>query len=374
MAARGRRPSNQAIAGVPRDHGFLPLHRGTPTGRSREHPCASLGRVVREPNRTVTALCITGIGGFIGARLAERAGILGWPVTGLDASPAAAERARKLGATVEIGSVDDPAAVSRAVRGAEAVVHTAAIVRESGALEQFRRINVRGSLLVARAARDAGAHAFVHLSSVMVYGFRYPDRVDEDGPRRGEGNPYCQTKIESEDAVLPLNDPARFAVALVRPGDVYGPGSVPWVQRPLAMMRRRLFALPARGAGIMNHVHVDNLIDAIVRCIEKRPAGRAFNVTDGRATTNDEYFSRLAAAAGLPPPRHAPAALMMGAGTVVSALRRLGLTRQELAADSVRYLLRPFAYSNERARRELGWEPRVSLEQGMAELRDSLAG
>jgi nucleoside-diphosphate-sugar epimerase len=310
-------------------------------------------------------LFITGIGGFIGTRLAERALELGWTVQGIDNSQGAVERARRAGPKVELASIEDEPAVARALRGAQVVVHTAALVRESGPLIEFRRVNVSGTVRVARAAREAGVHTFVHLSSVMVYGFDYPNLVDELGPLRGEGNAYCQTKIESEDAVLPLNQPAHFGVIVIRPGDVYGAGSVPWVTRPIAMMRRRMFLLPLRGRGIINHVFVDNLVDAIFLAIRARAFGRAFNVTDGRATTCDEYFGKLAELAGLPAPRSAPAKLLEGIGAGTALARKLGLTLDPLSPDSVRYLMRPYAYSIERARRELGYEPAVDLEQGL---------
>lgn len=319
-------------------------------------------------------LFVTGVGGFIGARLAERALEMGHAVRGVDLAPEAVARARRLGVDAECGSVDDAALLARQLRGVDLVVHTAAIVKESGLLEEFRRVNVGGTVSVARAARAAGAAIFVHLSSVMVYGFDFPNLVDETGPRRGEGSAYCQTKIESEDAVLALNEPARFGVVLIRPGDVYGAGSVPWVTRPLAMLRRGMFVLPKRGLGIMNHVYVDNLIDAIWLAVEKRAFGRAFNVTDGAATTNREYFGKLAALAGLPPPRHAPAALLEALGASAELARRVGLTDEPLGRDSVRYLMRPYPYSIERARRELGYEPRVDLERGLELIAPAIRG
>jgi nucleoside-diphosphate-sugar epimerase len=351
---------------------FEPSAPETGFGESRSGlRCAPRGArlgVVAAPQ----TLFITGIGGFIGSRLAERALKEGWSVHGIDQDHDAVERARRLGAYAEVGSVEDDGLLARLLRGARVVVHTAAIVRESGPLLEFRRINVGGTVCVARAARAAGVDTFVHLSSVMVYGFDYPKLVDEQGPRRGDGNAYCQTKIESEDAVLPLNEPSRFGVIVIRPGDVYGAGSVPWVIRPVSMMLRGMFLLPGRGRGIINHVYVDNLIDAVLLAVKKRAFGRAFNVTDGVATTNAEYFGRLAQLAGLKPPRNAPAALLEGIGAATALARRVGLTEQPLSADSVRYLMRPHAYSIERARRELGYEPRVDLDQGLERIRPAI--
>jgi nucleoside-diphosphate-sugar epimerase len=317
-------------------------------------------------------LFITGIGGFIGARLAELARERGFVVRGLDSSEAAVQRARARGADVSVGSITDQARLEGALAGADAVVNTAAIVRESGPLEEFRRVNVQGARSVALAAREAGAKTFVQLSSVMVYGFQFPDRVSEDGPLRGEGSPYCQTKIESEAAVLPLDDAERFRVIVVRPGDVYGAGSVPWVLRPVDMMRRGRFFLPNRGRGIMNHVYVDNLVDAVLLAIEKAEGGQAFNVTDGLATTFSDYFARLATAAQLPPPRSLPTPLLYAVAGGYSLARKLGVTDDPTSTDSVKYLLRPHAYSNEKVRRELGWQPRIDLDEGMRRVAVSL--
>ena len=110
--------------------------------------------------------------------------------------------------------------------------------------------------MVTRAAREAGVRRFVHISSVMVYGFRYPPDVTEDGLLAGEGNPYCETKIESERVARSFQEPGTLDVVALRLGDVYGPGSVPWVVRPLELMRRRLFILPSGGRGVLNPVHM----------------------------------------------------------------------------------------------------------------------
>src|SRR5262249_55924364 len=157
----------------------------------------------------------------------------GWQVRGIDNSAAAATRAERVGAWVQTGDVTAEGSARRLCGGAEVIVHTAAIVGEGGEggdWARYRRVNVEGTRTMARAARAAGVGRFVHLSSVMVYGFTYPDGVDEDGPLRGENNPYCQTKIESEAALREL---LPSGVTIVRPGDVYGPGSIPWVVRPL---------------------------------------------------------------------------------------------------------------------------------------------
>lgn len=317
-------------------------------------------------------LLITGIGGFIGLRTAELALAQGMKVRGLQRSADKAKKARELGAEVIVGNITDPAAAKEACQGVDIVLHTAAIVREGGAFQHFHEANVGGTINMAKAAKNAGVKTFVHLSSVMVYGFNYPNRVTEEGPLRGENNPYCQTKIESEKELLKLNAPPDFGVIIIRPGDVYGPGSIYWVARPLMFMRQKAFALANDGRGVMNHVYVDNLIEAILLAIEKEAYGEAFNITDGQETSWKEYFTRLAEIG------NAPAFFSLPAGVLklLARLRCLGQTvlRQEPdpLPESINFATRPYAYSIAKAQNQLGYEPKIDLEEGMRRTREWL--
>jgi nucleoside-diphosphate-sugar epimerase len=317
-------------------------------------------------------MAITGIGGFIGLRMAERAVERGMRVQGLDASATAADLARQRGADVVVGDVMDKDAVARASRGADVMFHTAAIVEEDGDRALYHRINVEGTLTVAAGARAAGVRQFVQLSSVMVYGFDYPPFVAEEGPFRGEGNPYCETKLESDRLALSLHAPGTFEITVIRPGDVYGARSRPWVLRPLELMRKRLFFLIDGGRGTMNHVHVDNLLDAVFLALEKRAAGEAFNVTDGGQTSFADYFGRLASMLGRKRLPSAPGALVRrGFALAGRAGAQIGI-RLPVSSAAVDFVSRPHPYSIARVRRVLGYEPRVSLDQGMTDIERAL--
>jgi nucleoside-diphosphate-sugar epimerase len=317
-------------------------------------------------------LAVTGVGGFIGMRLAERAARDGWRVRGLDvsASALAQAEARVPGLEPIVGDILRPGDCDALARGADALVHTAAVVREDGPRALFERINVGGTHEVASAATRAGVGHLVHLSSVMVYGFDFPDGVEEEGPfPTHEKNPYVTTKRAGEGAAMAAGPPG--GVTLLRPGDVYGPGSVPWVERPVALMRAGLFVLPS-GDGRINHVHVDNLVDALLLVLERGPQNQPFNITDGVGTSCREYFTRLFAQAGLPPPRTAPASVLRAAFTALSAGAALVRREPPARPAALDYLLRSGTYSIARARRVLGYRPRKDLTQGLLELAPSL--
>jgi nucleoside-diphosphate-sugar epimerase len=317
-------------------------------------------------------MAVTGIGGFIGLRMAFRAKERGMRVQGLDASPLAADLARRQGAEVVVGDVNDAAVVARAARGADVMFHTAAIIEEDGDMSAFRRVNVEGTRTVAEGARAEGVRQFVQLSSVMVYGFSYPRFVDEEGPFRGEGNPYCETKLESDRLALGFHAPGSFEVTVMRAGDVYGARSRPWVLRPLELMRKRIFFLIDGGRGTMNHVHVDNLLDAVFLALERGAAGQAFNVTDGAETTFADYFGRLARMLGRNRLLSAPGSLVRrGFSLAGRAGARVGL-KLPVSPAAVDFVCRPYPYGIERARRVLGYEPRIHLDEGLAEVESTL--
>jgi nucleoside-diphosphate-sugar epimerase len=309
-------------------------------------------------------LLITGIDEFVGLRAAELAIAQGMKVRGLQSSTNK-EKAQKLGAEVIVGSITDAAIAQKACQGVDIVLHTAQLTEEAGPIEKFRETNVAGAVNMAQAAKSAGVKAFVHLSSVMVYGFNYSDRITETGTLSADNNPYCQTKIEAEAELLPLNSSTDFGVIIIRAGDIYGPGSIPWIVRPLLMMRQKLFAYANDGQGIFNHLYIDNLIDAIFLAIEKEAYGEIFNITDGEETTWKEYFMRLAAMEGLPAPMSIPKDEMKLFLKLRNQGQKLFRKKADILPESVDFMTRPHAYSIAKAQSLLDYKPKIDLEEGL---------
>ena len=131
------------------------------------------------------------------------------------------------------------------------------------------------------------------LASVAAWGYEFTRELDEDALPRPCGIPYIDTKGATETLAL------RRGATVIRPGDVYGRESQPWVVRPLEMLRRGRFVLPAPGDGLITPVYVDDLVDAIVRALrEPRAAGRAYTVWDGTPVTAREFFGYHARSLG----------------------------------------------------------------------------
>ncbi|MDB9465745.1 NAD-dependent epimerase/dehydratase family protein [Dolichospermum circinale] len=317
-------------------------------------------------------LLITGIDEFIGLRAAELAIAQGMKVRGIQNSQIKDQTAQNLGIEILVGNITDPGICSKACQGIDIVLHTAQIAEEAGDIKHFREINVNGTINIAKAAKQAGVKTFVHLSSTLVYGFDYPERVTESGVLSGENNPYCQTKIEAEIEVLKLNNAPEFGVIVIRAGDVYGPGSIPWIVRPIQMMRQKLFAYANDGKGVMNHLYVDNLIDAIFLAIEKSAYGEIFNITDGQETSWKDYFIHLASLEGLPAPMSLPKEEMKLFLRVRLQGQKLFRKKADILPESVDFMSRPYAYSIAKAQNILNYQAKVDLAQGMGRTREWL--
>ncbi|MEQ6899677.1 NAD-dependent epimerase/dehydratase family protein [Nocardioides sp. YIM 152588] len=308
-----------------------------------------------------TSVFITGAGGFIGRTLAARLRELGATVTGVDlvADPENG---------IVQGTTTDPSTWAHALEGVEAVVHTAAIVSTVAPTAAAWEVNVLGTKKVLDASVAAGVGRFVHLSSIAAYGWGFPKFVTEDYPARVTGgvSTYVDTKTNSEQVVL-ANAHRGTEVTIVRPADVYGPGSV-WVREPLAMVEANQMLLPEGGRGVFDAIYIDNFVDAMVLLLAADAAavdGQIFNFGEELELTCAEYFGELASWKGgkvktLPIKVAAPALTVVGA-----VQRRLGM-KSELGPALMHMLNRDALVSNEKARKVLGWEPAVSYDDGIA--------
>ncbi len=317
--------------------------------------------MTQRPTPTVPSkVFITGANGFIGRALAARLRELGAEVVGVDLVPDA-------DAGVVAGSTVDPAPWSDALAGVDTVVHTAAIVSTVAPLQKAWEVNVLGTSRVLEAARAAGVRRFVHLSSVAAYGFDFPDDVDETYPLHVTGgvSTYTDTKVNSEHLVLAAHAAGSMECVVVRPCDVYGPGSV-WIREPIALVKAGQMVLPNGGRGIFDVVYIDNFVDGMVLVLASdEAAGQIFNIGDGNPVTCLDYFGRVAAMAG-GSVRSVPLRIAAPALNLIGGLqRRLGKPN-ELGAAAMHLLNRPSGYSIDKARTMLGYEPLVGFDEGMA--------
>lgn len=297
------------------------------------------------------AALVTGSSGFIGRALVKELQRRGWDVKGVDLPD----------------DISVAGAWQQRASGCDLVINTAALVSFAGEAQRFWDVNVLGVRRALEAARDGGARRFIQLSSVTAMGFDYPDGADETWPPRPNGSPYVDTKVASEALTMTAHAAGEVECTVIRPGDVYGPGSRPWTILPAEMLRSGRLALPDGGRGRFTPIYIDNLVEGILAAAEPGAgAGQLFILTDGHPTlTTGEFFDGYADALGVARPRRLPGSLMTGASWFVHHGSRLARVENEMNPHAVRYLRRRGSYSTAKARSQLGFEPRVGLEEGL---------
>lgn len=317
---------------------------------------------------------VTGATGFIGSHLVARLIAADCAVIGADRD---VSRADTPGVTYVECDITSRSSVKRALAGhrIDHAIHLAAIVGDWGDRSAFERVNVDGTRNVLEEIVAAGVKSAVHISSIAAMGF---DPGTNAGPEIApvpEGEPYSSTKAKGELVARSLQLQGAPLV-VIRPGDVIGPGSEPWVKRPIRMMKARQMIFIDGGSGHLGHVYVDNLIDAMLLALANEKAlGRVYVVTDAEQdTTFRDYFTRLAEIARVPVPKlevSKSTAFLLARG-IEAAAKKLHFT-PPFTQTAVRFVTKHCSYSNERAEKELGYTPRVRLEEAYARIAESYA-
>jgi nucleoside-diphosphate-sugar epimerase len=236
---------------------------------------------------------ITGAGGFIGGRLAERlARECGVEVRALVRQFAGAVRLARFPSTILRGDVTDRAAVEAAVQGCDAVFHCA--YGTSGSQRHRAWVNRVGTRRLLEASAAAGVRRFVHLSTLMVYGRTRDGDLTEEAPRQRLGLAYADSKLDAEATALAFARRGRLQTVVLQPTAVYGPYGGVWTERVLAAMRAGRVILVEGGSGFANHLYVDDLASAmLLAAVEPAAAGEALLVSSAEPATWREFYRRF---------------------------------------------------------------------------------
>ena len=285
------------------------------------------------------SLLITGSTGFVGRALVKR---LGDKQASLDTR-------------------SDSAAWHKALVGITTVVHLAArvhIMSDSAAdpLAEFRAVNVDDTLNLARQAAAAGVKRFVFISSVKVNGeSTQPGRPFTESDALNPQDTYGQSKHEAEQDLRQLAADTGIEVVIIRPPLVYGPGvKANFAALMSAVQKGRPLPLGA----IHNQrslVALDNLVDFIITCIHHpNAANQTFLVSDGHDMSTTELVRGMAHAADVP-----DRLLSVPVWALQAAARLLG------KGDAVQRLCGSLQVDISKARSLLGWNPPVSVDEGL---------
>jgi dihydroflavonol-4-reductase len=310
-------------------------------------------------------VAITGATGFLGSHLVRRFLADGHAVAALARS---SDKARQLpeAADTVIGDINEAEAVDRLVDRAEVVIHTVSNFRvASGPPESYRRINVEGTRNILEAAFRANVPRFVHCSTIGVHGHVAVTPGDEDAPYN-PGDLYQETKLEAEQLVRSRVGTTGTDIVVVRPCSMYGPGDLRMLKMFRMLTKGRFFKVgPCREN--FHACFIDDVVEGFVAAATRPDIdGEVFIVGGDRFLPLDEYIDTAARAVGAAPPKiRLPYGALHAAAWACERLCVPLRVEPPLHVRRVRFFRNNRAFSIDKARRVLGYEPRVALEEGM---------
>jgi len=318
---------------------------------------------------------VTGATGFVGGRLAAALVERGCRVRALTRRSTGLEALERLGVELFRGDLADPASLVRAAAGASVVFHAAARVSDWGPREAFLAANVEGTRNVVAACRRTGVARLVHLGSLTVLGLPRDGRVVSEATppeRPAPGDFYSESKLAAERIVREAHGADGLETTVVRPGAIWGPGDPNVVPRIVRLLRRGAMPYVGGGRNLLGLTHVENLVSGLLLAAGSgTAAGELYHVTDGEEITAREAVDALADALGVARPRISlPYPVVLGAAALVEGTARaLRLRRPPpLTRYGVRFVSCHARYDVGKARRELGYAPRVTFPDGVAAL------
>lgn len=317
---------------------------------------------------------VTGAGGFIGRHLVrqlltEKMNVVALMMPGERVPEEWALWGDQL--RTVIGDVRTLTSLADEIGPVDAIFHLAAVVGDWGALQSHVDITVHGTEQAIDLALRWGSH-FVVTTSVCAYASALAKgKLDEQTPLGKPCSPYEFCKQEQERVTLEAVKHGGLKATIVRPGNVFGVGSGPWVNTMLELLRAGQPCLLGRGDWDAGLVHVENLVAMLIAAARSEcHNGDIFIAADGYGVTWEQYLRRLAAIAGAPDPKSVPNSLARTLAPVLEFFGHLFRQKQRpmITRQSYRLMGGPNEFSNEKARRELDFRPLVTFDQAMGEL------
>lgn len=313
-------------------------------------------------------ILVTGGTGFTGSHLTRRLLERGNEVVVIDNQRGLFyEELKDKGADIRIGSVADPKLVDEAVRGCDVVHHVAAAFRKVNLPKKvYWDVNVEGTRNLLESSLRHGVRRFINCSTCGVHGDVKDGAATEESPIAPEDY-YQYTKYEAEK-IIPGYVAKGLQVLTLRPAAIYGPGDPERFLMLFKRVRTGRFIMAGKGLSHYHPLYIDNLVDAFeLAAIAPRAEGQAYLIADDRHYSLNDLVNAIAGSLGVSLKiTHIPFRPVWTAALLCEVVYKPLPAEPPLFRRRVDWFRQNRAFNVEKARKELGYQPKVSLKEGLA--------
>jgi nucleoside-diphosphate-sugar epimerase len=310
---------------------------------------------------------LTGATGLLGGHLLRELQQRGEQIRALVLPVENAEHLLAQGVEVVRGDVTDASTLKPAVKDVDVVIHLAGMMGVWRPIADYRLVNVTGSENLYRTAEGAGVHRFVHTSSHTVYGLGHGRFMTEQDVLGPDPDPYSITKAEGDHLIRRLLRKSPMETVIIRPGTFFGPGDRLHFGRMAERMKQGKGVIIGRGNNALPFCYVTDVVQGfLLAAYHEKAPGNVYNITNDRPLTQQEMFNAIAdAVGGKRPTRHLPYLPIYYGGIVAEKIASITHSKPFVTRLGAMMFGTDNRHSVEKARRELGYEPKVDLREGI---------
>ncbi len=313
-------------------------------------------------------ILITGATGLLGGHLINELQQRGEHIRALVLPIENADKLIEQGVEVVRGDITDASTLPPAVKDIDLIFHLAGMMGVWRPLADYRLVNVTGTENLYKAAQAAGVRRFVHTSSHTVYGLGHGRFLTENDLLRPDPDPYSITKAEGDRLIRRLLLNSAVETVILRPGTFFGPNDRLHFGRMAQKMKDGKSVIIGRGDNALPFCYVTDVVQGFLLAgYHPQAPGNIYNISNDHPLTQQEMFNAIAdAVGGVRPTRHLPyLPIYYGAIIAERIIARVTHTKPIVTQLGAMMFGTDNRHSIEKARHELGYEPKVDLRDGI---------
>lgn len=309
---------------------------------------------------------VTGATGFVGSNIVEALLKQGYQVKALVRKTSNIKRLEQKKVELVYGDLLNPESLIIATENVDVVIHAAGILGGFNVtLHELRQIHVKGTQNLLKAAKRNRIKRFILISSIAAVGSVKSVADETTGPR--PTTPYDKAKYEGEEIVRRFCNREKIEYTIIRSGFVYGMYEMGKKAKLFQLIQNQKFFIIGNGKNLVSFVYAENLTQGILLSLNNSKAiNNTYIISDKRPYEMNEFINTIAYQLNVKKPLHIPKLIAYMIAVVLEMIALVNKKEPLLSRERISNLTSSFGFSIKKAQQELGYNPKIDLEEGIA--------